>query len=379
MMKLDGERLAALFTTLCEIDSPSRRESRVAAFLRDLFAREFQEAMVSEDQSGAATGSDSGNLLVRFEGALPLAPVFFCCHMDTVQPGEGVRVRRGGALFTSGGETVLGGDDKSGIAALIEVMRTLRDASQPHGPVEFVFTTCEEIGLLGAKHFDPSRLRASMGYALDSTGTNQVIIGAPAANKIEATIKGLAAHAGLNPEKGIDAIRLAAAAVAAMPLGRLDEESTANVGLISGGTATNIVPEAVSIKGEVRSHDEAKLEQYTRRMEGLFTDVVAGWRDPAGLITARPSLAFEVYRDYPALRLTREDEVVRRVEAASGRLGRQLSHIVSGGGSDANIFNGYGLKTAILGTGMQKVHTTSEQISLDDMLQTAALVYMLIS
>jgi tripeptide aminopeptidase len=379
LMKLDGERLATLFTALCEIDSPSQREGRVAAYLRTLFAREFPAAMVSEDQSAAATGADCGNLLVRFEGGLPLTPVFFCCHMDTVQPGEGIRVRRDGSLFTSAGETVLGGDDKSGIALLIEVMRALRDEGRPHGPVEFVFTTCEEIGLLGAKHFDPARLRAAMGYALDSTGTNQVIIGAPAANQIEVAIKGLAAHAGLNPEQGIDAIRLAAAAVATMPLGRLDEESTANIGLIAGGTATNIVPDAVSLRGEVRSHAEAKLEAHTRRMEEHFARAVAEWRDETGLISARPSLLFEASRQYPALKLSRKDEVVLRIEAASGRLGRPLNYIVAGGGSDANIFNGFGLKTAILGTGMQKVHTTAEQISLGDMLQTAELAYKLVT
>jgi tripeptide aminopeptidase len=378
-MKLDGERLAALFTTLCEIDSPSGSESRVAAYLRNLFAQEFPQAVVSEDQSAAATGSDCGNLLVRFDGALERAPVFFACHMDTVQPGKGVRVRREGPLFTSQGDTVLGGDDKSGIALLIEVMRALRDEGQPHGPVEFVFTTSEEIGLRGAKHFDPSRLRATMGYALDSTGTSQVIIGAPAADQIEATIKGLAAHAGLNPELGIDAIRLAAVALSTMSLGRLDEESTANIGLISGGTATNIVPESVTLQGEVRSHSESKLENYTRRMKEVFSEAVEGWRDETGRIADHPSLIFKATRQYPALKLTRGDEVVRLIEDAGNRLGRQLNFIVAGGGSDANIFNGYGLKTAILGTGMQKVHTTAEQISLNDMLQTAELIYILLS
>lgn len=378
-MKLDSERLATLFTTLCEIDSPSRQEGRLASYLCDLFGNEFPEATVTKDRSAAATDSDTGNLLVRFDGDRSRAPVFFACHMDTVQPGEGVKVKRDGPVFTSEGETVLGGDDKSGIALLIEVMRAIRDEGRPHGPVEFIFTTCEEIGLLGAKNFDPGQLQATMGYALDTSGTSQVVIGAPAANQIEVTVKGLAAHAGLNPELGIDAIRLAALALSVMPLGRLDEESTANIGLISGGAATNIVPQAVSLHGEVRSHSESKLETYTRQMKDYFAQAVAGWHDESGRITARPFFRFTASRQYPALRLSREEEVIHRIEEAGRRLGRELSFIVAGGGSDANILNGYGLKTAILGTGMQQVHTTAELIRLDDMLATAQLVFSILT
>jgi tripeptide aminopeptidase len=373
-MALNAERLASLFTTLCEIDSPSTREGRVAALLRQLFAEEFPEASISEDQSAAMTGSDCGNLLVRFIGNLPLEPVFFNCHMDTVQPGEGVEVHRQGSIFTSLGDTVLGGDDKAGIAILIEVMRSLHEDGHPYGPVELIFTTCEEIGLLGAKHFDTRILQANMGYALDSTGVDQVIIGAPAANHIEISINGLAAHAGLNPEQGINAVHLAAKALAVLKLGRLDEESTANIGVITGGTATNIVPASVVLQGEVRSHSPEKLLQHTRRIEDLFAETVAGWNDPTGLIQARPSLTFHATSQYPGLRLTEQDAVIQRINRAATSLSRQIRYIVAGGGSDANIFTGYGVKTAILSTGMQMVHSTGERIDLNDMMRTAQLV-----
>jgi tripeptide aminopeptidase len=378
-MALNAERLASLFTTLCEIDSPSTREGRVAAFLANLITAEFPDAELIADQSAAFTGSDTGNLLVRFSGELPLAPVFFNCHMDTVQPGEGVRVRREGAIFSSAGDTVLGGDDKSGIATLIELMRALREDGQHHGPVEFLFTTCEEIGLLGAKHFDHRLLRARMGYALDSTGSDQVIIGAPAANHLEITVHGLAAHAGLNPEQGINAIHLAAKAMALLDLGRLDEESTANIGVIVGGEATNIIPDSVTLKGEVRSHSPDKLRLHTSRIESIFNETVSGWHDQTGGISSRPAFSFSAIPQYPALRLSQDDAVIQRITKASDSLGRQLRYIVAGGGSDANIFNGHGLKTAILSTGMQHVHSTNECIDLKDMLRTAELLIAMLT
>jgi len=177
-MAIDHERLAAVFTTLCEIDSPSKREGRVAAYLTSVFTD--MGAEVHEDDSASITGSDCGNLFVRFpDGGLDKEPVFLNCHMDTVLPADGVRVKRQGDIFSSVGDTVLGSDDKAGIAALIEVMRTLQEKNIPYAPVEYVFTTCEEIGLLGVKALDPSSIKAKIGYALDSPGINRVIIGAP--------------------------------------------------------------------------------------------------------------------------------------------------------------------------------------------------------
>ncbi|MBW2467364.1 MAG: M20/M25/M40 family metallo-hydrolase, partial [Deltaproteobacteria bacterium] len=235
-MKINQERMASVFTTLCEIDSPSKQEGRVAAHLKSLFAE--MGATVHEDNSANQTGADCGNLFVRFpDGGLDKEPVFFNCHMDTVLPAVGVKVKREDEVFTSAGDTVLGSDDKAGIAALIEVMRTLQENSIPYSPVEYVFTTCEEVGLLGVKALDPSQIKAKIGYALDSSGINRVVVGAPAANRITAEITGLASHAGLSPEKGISAIHLAARAIARLPLGKIDENSTANIGLIEGGTA----------------------------------------------------------------------------------------------------------------------------------------------
>jgi tripeptide aminopeptidase len=372
------ERLASVFTTLCEIDSPSKQEGRVADYLKSLFTD--MGAEVFEDDSAAKTGSDCGNLFVSFpDGGLDRDPVFFNCHMDTVLPATGVKVKREGEIFTSAGETVLGSDDKAGIAALIEAMRTLREQNVPYSPVEFIFTTCEEIGLLGVKALDPSQIKAKIGYALDSSGINRVIVGAPAANRLTIEIKGLAAHAGLSPEMGINAIHLAAKAMARLKFGRLDPESTANIGVITGGVASNIIPESVTMQGEVRSHSVKLLAQHTEVIKSTFQKEIAAWSDPDGVVTVKPSLSFTIIDDYPVLKLDQESDVLKRVEQAAGSLGMDLNFVVAGGGSDANIFNGYGLPCAILSTGMDKVHSTEETITLSDMALTAELVLAILT
>jgi tripeptide aminopeptidase len=377
-MTINQERLGAVFTALCEIDSPSKQEGRVAAFLTSLFTE--MGAEVFEDDSAARTGADCGNLFVRFPGGgLEREPVFFNCHMDTVVPGTGVRVRREGDVFSSAGDTVLGSDDKAGIACLIEVMRTLQEKNIPHGPVEYVFTTCEEVGLLGVKALDPKQIAAKIGYALDSSGINRVIVGAPAANRIRARVTGLASHAGLAPEKGISAIHLAAGAIARLELGRLDPESTANIGLIKGGTATNIVPESVLVEGEVRSHDVALLKEHTEHVRTVFQQEVDNWTPPRGNPGAKPSLQFEVIDDYPVMKLEQDSAVIKRVAAAARARTIRLDYVVAGGGSDANIFNGFGLECAILSTGMDRVHSTRETIKLSDMVMTAELVLAILT
>lgn len=398
-MPLRPERLAEVFIRLCEIDSPGREEGRLAAFLKGLFATEFK-AEILEDDSAAKTGSDTGNLLVHI-GDRQQVPAFFCnCHLDTVEPSRGIKVRRHGNTFTSAGPTILGADDKAGIAMLIELARCLKEDGRGSYPLEFVFTTCEEIGLLGAKNLDLRLVRAPYGFALDSAGIDLAVIGAPAANSFVAEVHGVAAHAGLHPENGVNAIQLASRALARLPLGRLDEESTANVGLISGGQATNIIPELARVEGEVRSHDPLKLANYTTAIKDVFLQAIAehgasvqqlntpGERLQHGRPVAshvssadseapRPGLAFTVEEQFPMMRLAAESPVLLRLNRAADLLRRPLRFTVAGGGSDANVFSARGLPTAILGTGMTDVHTTDESITLEAMLRTTELLLAL--
>ena len=377
-MEVNRERLAANFTELCEIDSPSREEGQISQRLQTIF-RELGPAEIVEDDSSGRTGSECGNLIIRFAGNVELEPIFFSCHMDTVQPARGVQVKRTGDLFTSAGDTVLGSDDKSGLAACIEAMRMLQGEGRAHRPVEFVITTCEEIGLVGAKALDQQLIRAKEGYALDSSGFAKVITHAPAANRLTITVCGVAAHAGLHPEWGVNALIVAAKALAQVPTGRIDEETTANFGTINGGTASNIVPDRVVIEGEVRSHSVEKLDRLTEAIREIFIATVADWRDLAGEAKGAPSVSIEVRQDFPVMQLDREDRVIRRVDAAAQSIGMELSYEKAGGGSDANIFNGYGLATAIIATGMTNVHSTNEQVELQDMVDLTRLLIALLT
>jgi len=217
-------------------------------------------------------------------------------------------------------------------------------------------------------------MTARYGYALDSTGIDRIITGAPAANKIKIDVHGIAAHAGLHPEQGISALWLAATAIARLRLGRLDEESTANLGLIHGGVATNIIPDHITIEGEVRSHSLEKLAAHTAEIQRTFQQVME--RAPlAPSLAPRPSVVIAVQLEYPAMRLEPDDPVLARVRQAGDNLGRSLEFQIAGGGSDANILNSFGLPTAIIATGMDKVHTTDECLDLQDLIRLTELLF----
>jgi tripeptide aminopeptidase len=375
---INQERLAQTFIRLCETDSPSREEGSMAALVTEILCG-LGAYPPFEDDSAVVTGSQCGNLIFHFAGDPALEPLFFNCHLDTVEPGRGVKVVRKNDIFTSLGETILGSDDKAGIAAMIEALTVLRENNITHAPMEYVFTTCEEIGLLGAKALNPEHVQAKMGYALDTTGFGRVIIGAPASHRFRITVKGMAAHAGLNPEQGINAISLVGKALAAAPSGRIDEETTANFGTIQGGAASNIVAEEVVIVGEVRSHSQEKLDRVTAEIELAFRTVIEEWSDPSGQARGLPQLEFQVKQDFPAMQLTAEDPVIQRLDAAAARVNIPMEHEIAGGGSDANVFNGCGLATAIIASGMTHVHSTDEQVSLEDMSNLTALVLALAS
>ncbi len=373
-MNINKERLAEHFIALCEMSSPSREEKGVADYLKQTCSS-LGADFIREDDSAAQTGSNTGNLIIRFNGSNGADPVFFACHMDTVNPGRDVKVDRNGDILTSRGGTILGGDDKSGIAPLIELVTLLKENGAAHRTIEIVFTTCEEIGLIGARHIDYRLLQSRFGYALDATGIDQVIIGTPAANKNKIKVHGVAAHAGIRPEAGVNAFLIAAHAITKLRLGRIDEESTANIGLIKGGVATNIVPEHLVMSGEVRSHSAEKLAAYTEEIKSVFIDTIADWPTPEGTGDKHPSLDFTMTAAYPAMRLSMDDIVVETVKKAGQTLGRDIQFIVAGGGSDATFLNGYGLATAIIATGMTDVHTTDESLNLNDMVSLTELLH----
>ncbi len=372
---INAERLGETFRTLAGIPSLSRREGALAAVLRRTLEEEGAEVAV--DDSAALTGSDTGNLIARLGGRSGVAPLLLNAHMDTVGPVEGIRVRLSDGVFTSDGTTVLGADDKSALAVILEALRVVREQGLPHGPLEIVLTVCEETGLAGAKHFDFSRVSAKYGYTLDGSDTEGIIVQAPAADRFEIAVIGRDAHAGAHPEKGINAIHLAAKAMAGLAIGRIDHETTCNIGWIEGGLATNIVPPRVLLRGEARSHDEAKLNALTAAILGAFEKTAAAHRS-AGAGDGLPRVETTVARSYRPTRIPPDHPLVALAGRAAATLGRGMRAKISGGGSDANIFFEKGIPLGILGTGMREVHTTREFVRLDDMVAAAELLVEII-
>jgi tripeptide aminopeptidase len=372
---LNAERLAETFRSLVAISSESRHEGALASDLKRRFDKLGAETVL--DASAAATGSDTGNLISRLKGTREIPALLVCAHMDTVRPGQGIDVLFKDGVFTSDGTTILGADDKSAIAVILEALTVLKEDHIPHGPLEVVLTTCEEAGLAGARNLDFRLISAPYGYALDGSDTEGVIVQSPSSNRFEIRLFGKDAHAGAHPEKGINAIHLAAKAMAGLSIGRIDPETTCNIGWIEGGLATNVVPPSVTIRGEARSHDEDKLERLTAGIVGAFERVVAEHRTLAAHEDL-PRLEVEVKRSYSRTRVPENHPVVRLARSAAARLGRTMRAKKSGGGSDANIFFEKGIPLGILGTGMREVHTLREYVRLDDMVRAVELLLEII-
>ncbi|MBL7149069.1 MAG: M20/M25/M40 family metallo-hydrolase [Candidatus Cloacimonetes bacterium] len=349
------------FLSLIKIDSESKNEKAVAEKLE----KDLKElgAEVLFDKAQLKTGGNVGNLYAYIPGSINKPPILFCAHMDTVKPGNGINPQIKDGLITSDGTTILGADDKSGITEIIWAIKELKESGEKHAPVEILFTISEEIGLKGAKHLDYSLIRSKTGYALDSHQVGRLSIGAPSQNSLKFVVRGKESHAGVAPEKGINAIRVAAEAIAAMPDGRIDSETTCNVGIIKGGKATNVVPNEVIIEAEARSHNKDKLKKVSDEMCQAFREVVKKFQ--VGKYKAEVEI--KVKEEYQAFRLNEKAEVVVLAKDAAEKLDIEFKTEIGGGGSDVNIFNQHGLLMAVAGSGMDKVHTVDECIKISEL------------
>ncbi|MDT7780856.1 MAG: tripeptide aminopeptidase [Acidobacteriota bacterium] len=371
---INQERIKNLLLELVRIDSVSREEREVAERIRALC--EEMGADVEIDGAGEAVGGNTGNVIARFPGTVPTAePIMMSAHMDTVVPGRGVKPIVQGDIIRTDGTTVLGGDDKSGVAVIIETIRSLQEQSIPHAPIDAVFSICEEVGLLGAKHLDMSKVRAKYGIVFDSDDPGFLFTRGPSANHFEFKIYGLESHAGVAPEQGISAIRIAAEAINAMKLGRIDEETTANIGVIHGGEATNIITNLVTLLGEARSLDDAKLEAQTAHMVKCFEDAAAKYEVTVEGVTTKARVEAKVTREYYAMDVSDDSRIVKLVKEAASRMGLKVETMASGGGCDANIFNKRGIECANLGTGMRAIHTVKEWLDVKDMYASAEMTF----
>lgn len=346
------------FLALVRFNTPSRSEGAASQWCAE-YLRKLGFA-VEHDDAGATVGGDVGNLFAFLPGTVPDAPaLFFSSHLDTVEATPGLVVRVDGDRIDAESDTILGADDKCGVAPILEAMRTIVESGMPRPDLQVVLTICEEIGLVGASLIDPGRIRARYGFVLDAgPPVGGIVRAAPAQDSIKVRVHGTAAHAGAEPEKGVSAIVAAAKAIAALRIGRIDEQTTANVGTIHGGTARNIVPAEVDLVCEARSRDNARLDIQTEHMRSTLERECSAFG-------ARAS--FEIKRQYPAFRLDDDTPVVRLAATAATACGLEPSLQESGGGSDANHFNAFGIPTAVLATGMQRVHTHDEYCLLSDM------------
>ncbi len=377
MAAINPGRLKALFLELVQIDSISRRELNVATRLK----RELEAAgaLCQFDRAGERVKGNTGNLIGKIKGTVAGAPpILLAAHMDTVVPGEGVKPIVEGDIIHTDGSTVLGGDDKSGCAIICEVLHQLREQGIAHGPIDCVFTICEEVGLLGAKYLDLALVDAREGLVYDSDAPGYLFVRAPGANVLSFKVKGLEAHAGMAPEKGISSIKVAAEAIAAMRLGRIDHETTANLGIIQGGRALNVVPNEVVVRGEARSRDAAKLKAQTDHMVACFKDAVARASIIVDGKTVRAELEHHVASEYDAMNVPDDAPIVRKVVEAARRAGKIVKPEAMGGGCDANVLNHRGLVVANLGTGMRDIHTVREWLDVKDMIATAEVTLELL-
>jgi tripeptide aminopeptidase len=370
---INPERLKNLLIELIKIDSLSRKEYDVAMRLKG--EMEDLGAQVSIDDAGERVGGNVGNLIAHFTGTAPEAmPILLSAHMDTVVPGEGIVPILDGDILRTDGRTVLGGDDKSGVAIICEVLRVVKENRFPYSDVDVVFTICEEAGLIGAKCLDVNRLRARTGLVLDSDSVGFLFTKAPAANRMEFRVHGLEAHAGVCPEKGVNAIKVAADGVARMSLGRIDHETTANIGVIEGGMAVNIVPNSVILKGEARSHSEEKLERQTEHMLRCLQDAAARHTLKVGGGQFTATVDAKIERDYDRMDVSDGAPIVQLVRAAAKNLRVDVKTLATGGGCDANVLNQKGLEVANLSTGMREIHTVKEWLDLKDLNLSAQMV-----
>ncbi|MBC7247719.1 MAG: M20/M25/M40 family metallo-hydrolase [Actinobacteria bacterium] len=352
------DRVLEEFLRLVRIDSETYHEGEAVAYV----CREAERAglLPYVDGAGGAIGGEAGNVYVTVPAnGLDAPPILFCSHLDTVSPGRGIKPRLVNGRVTSDGTTILGADCKAGVAVMLEMMRMAAEGAFRHGPLEMLFTVAEEKQLQGVRNLEPGRLKARHAFVLDGSGeVGEIINASPTQDNLEFIFTGRAAHAGVEPEKGINAIYGACWAVSLMRLGRIDSETTANVGIIQGGRAVNIVPDKVVVRGEARSLDVAKLDGQRKSMirAALEAETAVG-----------VGVEVKVERAYEGFRIEPRDPLVLLAVEGGKAMGLPMEIRASGGGSDANFLNTMGIKAVVLSMGANRPHTTQEYIEARDL------------
>lgn len=367
------DRYIRRFLELASIQSPSGRERDVANYCRDVM--ESFGVTVHEDDTGHRTGGNAGNLTAFFDGDNPDVPVIMLnAHLDTVDPGGIIEPEIRDGRIISKGNTILGADNKAGLVMILEGMAAVLDEKIPHGGIEIVLTVGEEVGLIGALNLDYNHIKAKFGFSFDSSGLGRIVQGAPFYNAIDVVVTGRAAHAGVNPSDGINSIKLTTNALSHLEFGMIDQETTANIGMISGGTGRNVVPAECRSVIEIRSHSLDKLENMTHGLEDVFNRESDQWKAIVEGRCIRPAVNIRVHREFDGFCLSDSSPVVRCAASALASIGRDVTCYRNMGGSDANVFNARGIPTAIVGTGQMAVHSNDEYIEINDLIEGVQLI-----
>jgi|WetSurMetagenome_2_1015567.scaffolds.fasta_scaffold00176_31 tripeptide aminopeptidase len=349
---INRKRLLSSFVDLVRIDSPSFKEKKIGDYLAQRLSKAGCSVRFQDYKK-------SFNLIATLKGKKSCCPLMLSAHMDTIEPTAGISFAIDSTSVRTTGNTVLGSDDKSALAQILEVVTVLGERDIPHGDIEIVFSSAEETGLVGARNLDFNRIRSRHALVLDSGGSvGNLVVGAPTHLRYKITVTGKSAHAGMEPEKGISSIRVASAIITSVPDGRIDNDTTANIGIIEGGTATNVVPKITVIQGELRSHCRNTLLKTKKK---IF--------DNARLIArqhgARLTIEHEI--EYLAFRVPKTNPFLKYLSGVYMSLGIEPSLVRTGGGSDANIFHQHGIMAINISNGMQNVHSPEEFILLDDL------------
>ncbi|MCX5751173.1 MAG: M20/M25/M40 family metallo-hydrolase [Candidatus Saganbacteria bacterium] len=351
---INEKRLLKEFLKLLKIKSLSLYEKEIMLYL----FKQFRALGLNPYFDGAAkkVKGEIGNLFCLVPGEKGFPMLLLNAHVDTVGPWEPFIPKHKGNFIFGSGKGILGADDKAGVAMILEVLRTIKEKKIEHGDILVVLTIAEEIGLTGAKAISPKMLKADYGIALDGGRSSEIVYKAPSQNNFMAEVFGKAAHAGIHPEHGINAIYVASRAIAAIKnLGRVDHETTCNVGIKGGGQATNIIPEHAWVKGEVRSHKKRKLHNQMEHIKACFAKAAR---------ESKAKMKFTVHSVYDAFEIHPESPFFELAVIAIEKEGILPTFRITGGGSDANVFNSQGIPTLILGTGMERVHTKQERLNV---------------
>ncbi|WP_251942917.1 M20/M25/M40 family metallo-hydrolase [Staphylococcus sp. Marseille-Q5304] len=361
---VNKERIIHTFLELVQIDSETGKEQEIQPILKSKF--QSLGLNVVEDNANEDPRLGANNLICTLASNInknDIDKIYFSSHMDTVVPGVNVKptINDDGYIY-SDGTTVLGADDKAGLAALIELIQVMQEQNTPHGQIQFIITVGEESSLLGAKAINSELIDADFGYAVDaSSPIGSTVIAAPTQMKVDATIYGKTAHASV-PDQGVSAINIAAKAISKMHLGKIDEETTANIGRFEGGSATNIVANKVTLNAEARSHSDEKVESQVAHMKSVFENTAQSFGCSADV---------RVTKSYPGFQIDENDHVIDIAKKSASSLGLNPKAVIANGGSDGNIFNLLGVPTVIIGIGYENIHTTKERIATQNLVLLA--------